>query len=359
MRQAYRRDQPVVVIDAKTRKRHLIWAELDANADAPEDVVLHIRPGRNFLEGRRYIVALRNLKDADGKTIPAQPAFRIYRDRDRHGRAADRAPARALRVDLQDAPPARRSRAGTSTSRGTSRSRASGTSRSGCSRSATTRSRQLGDENLGDLKVEGDSPGFVVTDDRGLRRVGEPVPPPPRRGPRDRPVLPEHAGLPAGRELQLRRGQHPGAAARATPRRRTSSATSRARRPSGPAAPVAVRARAARRRDRGGLVEAPEDRQPVRVHVLRDGLERHVAGGHPQRGHDPERPLADEHAGRPRPAGDAQLPLRRAGDDPPGGLLERPGVPGRRQAGDRHAPAVLRRRVAGRDHGRRPGAVRA
>ena len=43
----------------------------------------------------------------------------------------------------------------TSTSPGTSRSRASATSPSGCCTSATTPSRQLGDTNLGDLKVQG------------------------------------------------------------------------------------------------------------------------------------------------------------------------------------------------------------
>ena len=35
----------------------------------------------NFEEGERYIVALRNLKDAGGRTLKAQPAFRALRDR--------------------------------------------------------------------------------------------------------------------------------------------------------------------------------------------------------------------------------------------------------------------------------------
>jgi hypothetical protein len=62
----------VVVINARTGKRHLIWAEIDSNPSAPEDRVLIIRPGRNFDEGERYIVALRYLKDASGKTLEAQ-----------------------------------------------------------------------------------------------------------------------------------------------------------------------------------------------------------------------------------------------------------------------------------------------
>ncbi|HEX8074945.1 MAG TPA: hypothetical protein VF545_08185, partial [Thermoleophilaceae bacterium] len=80
MGQAFRADQPVVVIDTKTAARHLIWAELDANPKNPADVTLIIRPGRNLLEGRRYIVALRRLKDAVGRTIQPSTGFRVYRD---------------------------------------------------------------------------------------------------------------------------------------------------------------------------------------------------------------------------------------------------------------------------------------
>ena len=41
---------------------------------------LLIHPAVNFDEGHRYIVALRNLKDAAGDTIPRRPAFLLYRD---------------------------------------------------------------------------------------------------------------------------------------------------------------------------------------------------------------------------------------------------------------------------------------
>jgi hypothetical protein len=41
---------------------------------------LIIRPGINFTEGRRYIVAMRNLVDADGNALPARPHFRVFRD---------------------------------------------------------------------------------------------------------------------------------------------------------------------------------------------------------------------------------------------------------------------------------------
>jgi hypothetical protein len=77
-------DQPVVVLNARTRRRHPIWSELDANPADPRDVTLIVRPARNFEEGERYIVALRRLKDARGRTLQARPAFRALRDRRPH-----------------------------------------------------------------------------------------------------------------------------------------------------------------------------------------------------------------------------------------------------------------------------------
>src|SRR5215212_7923436 len=72
---------PVVVINARTGKRQPIWAELDSNAADAASRVLIIRPARNLQEGERYIVALRNLKRADGSKIPPSAAFRAFRDR--------------------------------------------------------------------------------------------------------------------------------------------------------------------------------------------------------------------------------------------------------------------------------------
>jgi hypothetical protein len=73
-------EQPIVVINARTLERHLIWSELDANPADARDVTLIIRPAVNFEEGERYIVALRNLRDATGRILTAQPAFRALRD---------------------------------------------------------------------------------------------------------------------------------------------------------------------------------------------------------------------------------------------------------------------------------------
>ncbi len=80
MARAYDKRQAVVVIDAATGKRSLIWAELDSQAATDGERNLLIHPGKNFLEGHRYIVALRTMRNAAGKVLSAPPAFRIYRD---------------------------------------------------------------------------------------------------------------------------------------------------------------------------------------------------------------------------------------------------------------------------------------
>jgi len=79
-------DQPLVVIDTATDQRWPIWAELDSNPPErtpgnTDDVTLIVRPAVNFTEGHRYVVAFRNLKDANGNPIAPTDAFRVYRDR--------------------------------------------------------------------------------------------------------------------------------------------------------------------------------------------------------------------------------------------------------------------------------------
>ena len=85
LRRGLARNSPVVVINARTGKRHPIWAEIDSNAERRADRVLIIRPARNLKEGERYIVALRNLRNRRGKEIQAGRGFRIYRDGIRTG----------------------------------------------------------------------------------------------------------------------------------------------------------------------------------------------------------------------------------------------------------------------------------
>src|SRR5918997_2669626 len=88
LRRGLAKRSPVVVINARTGRRHPIWAELDSNAARARDRVLIVRPARNFKEGERYVVALRNLRTGSGRRIRAlRRAF--------HGRRARI--ARALR----------------------------------------------------------------------------------------------------------------------------------------------------------------------------------------------------------------------------------------------------------------------
>ncbi len=74
-------DAPMLLIDATTGQRWPFWSELDHNAGTPDDQrLLILRPAVNFLEGHRYLVALRNLKDAQGNVIPTGDQFAAYRD---------------------------------------------------------------------------------------------------------------------------------------------------------------------------------------------------------------------------------------------------------------------------------------
>src|SRR3954466_3582942 len=153
----YDKDAAVVVIDAQTLQRNLIWTEMDSLASSDSVRNLIIRPARNFREGHTYIVALRDLKDSNGATIPAGKAFSGYRD------------------------------ATTSDSRGGhmnwifDRLKKAGVKRSSLflawdftvasERSLTERMlhirddafAQLGDSNLGDMKIDGSAPDFKVS----------------------------------------------------------------------------------------------------------------------------------------------------------------------------------------------------
>lgn len=81
MDESFRSQAPVVVIDADTGQRQLIWTELDSNATSPDQTDLLIHYGKNLEDGHRYIVALRGMKDAAGDPIEAPAGFQLYRDR--------------------------------------------------------------------------------------------------------------------------------------------------------------------------------------------------------------------------------------------------------------------------------------
>ncbi|HYP48713.1 MAG TPA: hypothetical protein VEQ61_08775, partial [Thermoleophilaceae bacterium] len=78
---SFDRRQPVVLINARTGARQLIWSELDSNATSPENTAFMIHPAKNLRVGERYIVALRRLRGDDGRRLRPSRAFRFYRDR--------------------------------------------------------------------------------------------------------------------------------------------------------------------------------------------------------------------------------------------------------------------------------------
>jgi len=73
-------DQKAIVIDAETGERWPIWVDIDATASSAAATALMITPAKNFDAKGRYIVALRNLTNADGETLEAPNGFRYYRD---------------------------------------------------------------------------------------------------------------------------------------------------------------------------------------------------------------------------------------------------------------------------------------
>jgi hypothetical protein len=155
------KSSPVVVINARTGKRHPVFAEIDSNPEETRDKVLIIRPLRNFAEGERYVVALRNLKDASGRTLQASKNFRIYRDGVRTRRRlveSRRAHFNELFRKLRKAGVERQSLYLAWDF--TVASRQSLTKRALHIRDAAFRA--LGDRNLKDLKVSGRSPSFTV-----------------------------------------------------------------------------------------------------------------------------------------------------------------------------------------------------
>jgi hypothetical protein len=74
-------DSPTVLLDADTGERILHFIEPDARAaDDPARQVLFLRPGRSLLPAHRYIVAVRNLRHADGGLIEPEAPFAALRD---------------------------------------------------------------------------------------------------------------------------------------------------------------------------------------------------------------------------------------------------------------------------------------
>jgi hypothetical protein len=162
MAQTYRKDQPVLLLDAKTGRRQLIWAELDVEARTAKDRALLIHPGKNLEEGHRYVVALRGMRNAAGRVLQAPPGFRLYRDAIR----TRKRPVEQRRAQFESIFKTLR-KAGVR--RGdlylawdfTVASRRALTSRMLKIRDDAF--AQLGDADLADLKVEGSAPRYAIT----------------------------------------------------------------------------------------------------------------------------------------------------------------------------------------------------
>ncbi|MGH2710669.1 MAG: hypothetical protein ACRDH9_05635 [Actinomycetota bacterium] len=92
---------PIVLLNTETGAQHPFWSELDTQpaAIAGGEQALMIRPAANLEEGTRYIVALRNMKRADGSILEPRPEFAAYRS----GTGAD--PARQLYYTEKIFPP--------------------------------------------------------------------------------------------------------------------------------------------------------------------------------------------------------------------------------------------------------------
>jgi len=184
-------DQAVIVINAETGERQPIWAELDsnptsvdpsdagpggigANPDNTGPVNLIIRPASNFDFGARYIVALRDLRDADDDPIEAPIGFRVYRDDD----VTDQPEVESRRPHMESIIDTLTEKAGVqrqSLYMAWDFTVASEQSVTG--RATTIRDdafARLGDTNLADRKIEGDSPSWQIT--RVLDQ-GDPIPP--------------------------------------------------------------------------------------------------------------------------------------------------------------------------------------
>jgi len=92
-------DSPSVLLDAETGERVLHYIENDAHAaDNPSRRTLVLRPAESLVPGHRYIVAMRALRDAEGNSIVAEPAFAALRD----GRASDIPALEARRAGMDE-----------------------------------------------------------------------------------------------------------------------------------------------------------------------------------------------------------------------------------------------------------------
>lgn len=154
-------DQKVVVINTETGERHPIWAEVDSNAGFDRNRVLEIKPSENYEPETRYVIALRNLTDKDGRPLAAPNAFRYYRDQIKSNQDA----VNNRREDFE-------SIFKTLKQAGIKRSElylawdfTTASNENNYKRALSMRDRafaELGDTTMGDNVVQGDAPEFTI-----------------------------------------------------------------------------------------------------------------------------------------------------------------------------------------------------
>lgn len=178
-------NQAVMLIDAATGERQPIFAELDANPTAVDPVYeggelvkpggigkrpgntgpvnLMVRPAKNLEFGHRYIVAFRNLKNGDNEPVESPLGFRVYRDKltTEQDIVENRRPHMESILDTLTTKASVDRKSLYMAWDFTVASQDSVTGRATDIRDAAF--AELGDTNLANRTIEGDSPDIVVT----------------------------------------------------------------------------------------------------------------------------------------------------------------------------------------------------
>jgi hypothetical protein len=162
---------PVVVIDAASGQRQPIWVEIDSTVK-PESANVEIHPAVNFISGHRYIIALRNLKNAKNQKLQAPEGFRTYRDNlpSSEEKVNERRPHFEEIFSKLAAAGIERASSYLAWDF-TVASDQNNTGRELAMRDAAFAS--LGDTSLGDGKVQGNSPTFTVTETENEPNPGQ------------------------------------------------------------------------------------------------------------------------------------------------------------------------------------------
>ncbi|GIU90636.1 MAG: hypothetical protein KatS3mg010_1735 [Acidimicrobiia bacterium] len=319
-----------------------MWAELDAWATSDATRALVIRPAKNFLEGRRYAVALRDLRDAAGNVIAAEREFEVLRDgiwtfipevnRRAWSMARTFADLEKAGVDRDDLYLAWDFTVASE-------------------RNLSERVLKMRDDAFARIAGTG-APAFTVTavqDDVSStiwRRV---------RGTIAVPKYLTGTGAPGSRinygpdGLPARNGTYAAEFVCNVPRS-VYSGTGDTVTPG--RALVYGHGLLGSKEEVNGFGDLGND---VPVRRLRGRLDRHVDRRRAERARDPAGPLEVPVAARPFAAVVRQLPVPRTRDEAPERLRVAPGVPCRCvvEAGHRDRTGVLQRQQPGRDHGRR------